>query len=120
MTYREFYVAVANSEVADEIKAFANEAVEKLDATNARRKAKREENGGMSKTAVANAELFKTVVLPVLTNEAQTAAQIGELCGLSSNKITAICKPFVEAGAVIKAEIKTSKGARKVYSLPQE
>ena len=110
MTYREFYVAVANSEVSDEIKAFANEAVEKLDATNAR----------MSKTAVANAELFKTVVLPVLTTEAQTAAQIGELCGLSSNKITAICKPFVEAGAVLKAEIKTSKGARKVYSLPQE
>ena len=37
MTNREFYTAIVNSDLSDEMKAFASEAIEKLDARNAKR-----------------------------------------------------------------------------------
>ena len=37
MTNREFYTAIVNSDLNDEMKAFATEAIEKLDARNAKR-----------------------------------------------------------------------------------
>ena len=37
MTNREFYTAIVNSDLNDEMKAFATDAIAKLDARNAKR-----------------------------------------------------------------------------------
>jgi predicted HTH transcriptional regulator len=115
MTNREFYTAIANANVSAELTAYAVAAIEKLDATNEKRKAKAAE--GVSKKAAENAPI-KAAILAALTNEAQTASQLGAIVGVSHNKVTPLVKQLVAEGIAESTEIKIpGKGTCKGYML---
>ena len=74
MTNREFYTAVANGTINEEIVAHATSAIEKMDAALANRKNK------PNKKALENAPIIESI-LGVLTTEPMTAAAVAEAVG---------------------------------------
>lgn len=115
MTNREFYTAIANANINEELTAYAVAAIEKLDATNEKRKAKAAE--GVSKKAEENAPI-KAAIRAALTNEAQTAPQIAAIVGVTHNKVTPLAKQLVAEGIAEQVEIKVpGKGTMKGYLL---
>ena len=114
MTNREFYTAIANANVSEEITAYAVAAIEKLDATNEKRKAKAAE--GATKKAEENAPI-KAAILGALTAEPQTSPAIAATLGLTHNKVTALARQLVAEGLAEVTEIKVpGKGSMKGYS----
>ena len=91
MTNREFFEAIINGTINDEIKAHAEEAIEKMDARNAKRA------NTPSKTAIANAPLIEGIK-ELLTNEPQTASVIGEKMEISTPKASALLRQIVANG----------------------
>jgi hypothetical protein len=113
MTNREFYTAITNGIINDEVKEFANSAIAKLDARNANRSAK------PTKTQQENAPI-KQALLDHLTatNGAFTEGELGEALGITHNKAGALARQLVAEGLAKVGEVKIPKvGKRKVYSL---
>ncbi len=115
MTNREFYTAISTGTINDEIKAFAVEAIEKLDARNANRSSK------PSKTQLENAPIKEALLTYLMNNEGQfTEGQLGEALEITHNKAGALARQLVAEGKVVSAEVKFPKvGTRKVYSLAE-
>ena len=115
MTNREFYTAIANANVSEEITAYAISAIEKLDATNEKRKAKAAE--GQTKKAEENAPI-KAAIFATLSAEPQTAPQIAAIVGVTHNKVTPLAKQLVAEGKAEQIDIKIpGKGSAKAYVL---
>jgi len=117
MTNREFYTAVINANINDELTEYATAEIEKLDATNAKRREKAAE-----KSAEKNAEKapIREALYNALTGEAQTATMLIEATGLDikPQSIPSLMKPFVEAGTVLKVDVKVKgKGTQRGYVL---
>lgn len=112
MTNRDFYTAIINGTLTDEVKEFATEAIAKLDARNANRSAK------PSKTQVENAPI-KQALLEFLSNGGQhTEGDLGTALGVTHNKAGALARQLVAEGLATSAEVKFPKvGKRKVYSI---
>lgn len=113
MTNREFYNAVANGTMNDEIKAFAEGAIVKMDERNARR------NSKPSKTSVEN-EPIKKNIMEFISNQNDfcIAGAIAEALKISTQKASALCRQLVEAGKLLEKEIKVPKqGKRKAYGI---
>ena len=108
MTNREFYTAVIADTQNDELKAFATEAIAKLDERNAKRASK------PSKTQVANEPIVKAIS-EVLTPEPMLASKIAELCKISTQKASALVKK-VEGVQSVDVKVK-GKGTQKGYFL---
>ena len=106
MTQREFYTAVIAETQNEELKAFATEAIAKLDARNAKRAST------PSKTQKENAPIIKAIA-KVLTNEPMLASEIAEKCGLKVQKASALAKQ-VEGVSVTDVKVK-GKGTQKGY-----
>lgn len=108
MTNREFYTAVIASVDNDELKAFATEAIAKLDERNAKRaskpSAKQKEN-----------EPIVKAISEVLTSEPMLASKIAELCEISTQKASALVKK-VEGVQSVDVKVK-GKGTQKGYFL---
>ena len=85
MTQRDFYNAVIATVDNDELKAFATDAIAKLDERNAKRASK------PSKTQIANEPIIKAIA-SVLTDEPMLASKIAELCEISTQKASALVK----------------------------
>ena len=115
MTNREFLTAIANMEnVAEDIKAYAEEKLAKLDATNEARKNK------PSKKAIENAPIMEQIVNEILTTEAQTAATVAEAAGITVQKASALLRQLVADGKATVADAKMpKKGTVKVYALAE-
>ena len=111
MTKREFLNAIIESEIAEELKAFATAEIEKMDMTNAKRKAK------PSKTAIQNAEIGQHIVEEILTKEPQSTAEIAEKAGISVQKAAAILNHLVEEEKISKGKMKGTKGKINSYCL---
>lgn len=113
MTQREFLTAVANAEVATEIKEYAAAAIVKMDEKNANRKPtkKQIENEG-----VANA------ILEFLADKEPTVgADIAAALDITTQKATGLCGQLVKAGKLVKSEVKLPKvGARVAYAIAKE
>lgn len=111
MTNREFYNAIINSNVSNELKNHAQCEIEKLDARNEKRAS------SPSKTAIANAPLIEKIrEFLEKSNEPMCAAEIGKALELTSNKVAAIIYS-------LDVEITTKKyDKRKVraYALKKE
>lgn len=110
MTKREFYVAITNGEMNEEIMEQASHYLEKLDAELEKRRntrtKKQEEN-----------ELLKNDIVEKLTAEPQTATVIGELFEISTQKASALLRQLVDDGRAIKEDVKISgKGTQKAYT----
>lgn len=109
MTKREFYVAIANGEMNDEVKATAAEYIAKMDEANEKRK------NTLSKKQEEN-EAIKTEILGHLDTEAKTATTIGELMGVSTQKASALLRQLVNDGKATATEVKIpKKGTQKAY-----
>ena len=108
MTNRDFYNAVINANINEEMTSFATEAIAKLDERNAKRASK------PSKTQIANEPIIKAIA-EVLTDEPMLASKIAELCGISVNKASALAKK-VEGVKVVDVKVK-GKGTQKGYFL---
>ncbi len=108
MTNREFYTAVIASVDNEELKAFATDAIAKLDERNAKRaskpSAKQKEN-----------EPIVKAISEVLTSEPMLASKIAELCEISTQKASALVKK-VEGVQSVDVKVK-GKGTQKGYFL---
>ena len=111
MTNREFFTAIVNSEVSDELKAFATEAIEKLDARNAKRASK------PSKKSLEN-EPIKASIKDFLESGSHLASEIASSLEISVNKASALCRQMVADGVLTVEDVKVKgKGTQKSYSL---
>ena len=113
MTNREFYTAIANGTINEEIVAHATSAIEKMDAALANRKNK------PNKKALENAPVIESI-LGVLTTEPMTAAAVGEAVGISTQKASALLRQIVTNGDATSTEMKVpGKGTCKAYALAE-
>lgn len=115
MTNREFYNAIIALDVNDEIKDFAQSAIAKMDARNAKRTSK------PSKRTVEN-EPVKEAILKVLAEgNPMTASDIGKTLEITTQKASGLCVRMVKDGLIGVEEVKIPKvGVRKVYGLVKE
>ena len=87
MTNREFFNAIINSEVSADLKAHAQNEIDKLDARNAKRASQ------PSKTQVANAPLIEAVREYLAgATEPMCSAEIASALEMTSNKVAALLK----------------------------
>ena len=111
MTNREFYTAVIASVDNDELKAFATDAIEKLDARNAKRASK------PSKKSLEN-EPIKASIREFLADGSHLASEIAKGLDLSVSKVSALCRQMVGDGLLTVEDVKVKgKGTQKSYSL---
>lgn len=111
MTNREFFEAIVNGTINDEIKTHAQEAIEKLDARNAKRA------NTPSKTAIANAPIIEEIK-GILTDTPQTASEIAAKIDISVQKASALCRQIVTNGDALVTDVKVpKKGKQKGYYL---
>ena len=109
MTKRDFYVALTNGTMNDEIKAFAAEQIVKMDNTNLARRNK------LSKKQLEN-EGVKGEILTHLGAEAKTATIVGEEMEISTQKASALLRQLVAEGKASVIDVKvTGKGIQKGY-----
>jgi predicted HTH transcriptional regulator len=110
MTNREFFTAIANTEnLSAELKAFATEQIEKLDARNGKRRET------LTKEQKANEEL-KVVILNTIGIGSLTASEVATACGISTQKASALCRLLVNDGKLNAHDVKVKgKGSVKVY-----
>ena len=116
MTNREFYTAISEGKLTDEIKEFAVASLEKLDARNATR------NSKPSKTQLENAPIKEALLKYLSENDGQfTEGDLGAALDITHNKAGALARQLVAEGKVTSAEVKLPKvGKRKVYSIVME
>ena len=108
MTQRDFYTAVINANLSEDMSTFASEAIAKLDARNAKRASTK------SKTQIANEPIIEAIS-KVLTDEPMLASKIAELCEISTQKASALVKK-VEGVQSVDVKVK-GKGTQKGYFL---
>lgn len=120
MTQREFYEAVVNANVSEELTAFATEGIAKLDKTNEARKEKTAEKAAAKEAEKAP---IREAIFAVITTEGKTASTLIEEAGvdIKPQAIPSLVKPLIEAGKVIKTDIKVKgKGTVRGYAKPEE
>lgn len=111
MTKREFLNAIVEAEIAEELKAFAANEIEKMDMANEKRKAK------PSKTAIQSAEIGQHIMEEILTKEPQSTSEIAEKAGISTQKAASIMNRLAEEGKISKGKMKGIKGKINSYCL---
>lgn len=110
MTNREFYVAVANGTINDEIIAKANDLLIKHDASNEKRKS----SESKEKKEVSDR---RNIVLSLLSAEPTTAEVIADQSGLSVGQVRSALTALVKADLAVKTEVKSGKSRKMNYSL---
>ena len=116
MTIREFYTAISNGEMNDELMAKATELIEKMNETNAKRAQKVLEKKQAAEDEKAP---IRKALLDVMGDEGMTAAQLIEAAGLDIKvaSVPSLLKPFVLDGTVEKVDVKVEgkKSAQRGY-----
>lgn len=111
MTNREFYNAILNADVAQDIKDFAQGEIAKLDARNDKRK------NTQTKAQKENEGIMASI-LDHLAKGSDVASGIATALGVSTQKASALCKLLVNEGKVAVADVKVkNKGTVKQYTL---
>jgi hypothetical protein len=115
MTNREFYTAIiANPNVAQDIKDFAQAEIDKLDARNDKRK------NTQTKAQKENEGVMTAIVRHLTANGADVASGIGTALGISTQKASALCKLLVDGGQLTVADVKVKgKGTVKQYTVAE-
>lgn len=107
MTNREFYTAISNGEMNDELMAKATELIEKMNETNAKRAQKVLEKKQAAEDEKAP---IREALLNAMNEEGMTAAQLIEAAGLTDEvkvaSVPSLLKPFVLDGTVEKVDVK--------------
>lgn len=112
MTNREFYKAVIEAKINDELTAHAEKEIEKLDARNEKR------STTMSKKQRENVEIKKSILAVLSVDKVKTANEVGVECGISTNKASALLHQLVLDKVAIGTDVKVpKKGKVKGYAL---
>ena len=115
MTKREFYTAIKNGEIDEQVKLFASEELEKMDAVNEKRR------NTLSKKAKENEPLLQQITDEILTEEPKTATDVAAVLEVSVQKASGLLRRLVEDGKAAKVDVKIKgKGTQKGYTLPME
>lgn len=118
MTNREFYTAVSNGEMNDELMAKAAELLEKMNEANAKRAQKVLEKKQAAEDEKAP---IREALLNAMNEEGMTASQLIEAAGLTDEvkiaSVPSLLKPFVLDGTVEKVDVKVEgkKGPQRGY-----
>lgn len=121
MTQREFYTAVIEANVSEELVAFATDAIAKLDKTNETRKVKTAEKAAAKEAE--KAPIREAIYAVITTGEGKTASDLIAEAGVDvkPQSIPSLLKPLVDEGKVIKTDIKVKgKGTVRGYARPEE
>ena len=115
MTNREFYTAIiANPNVAQDYKDFAQAEIDKLDARNDKRK------NTQTKSQKENEGIMTAILDHLTANGSDVASSIGTALGISTQKASALCKLLVDGGKLTVAEVKVKgKSTVKQYSIAE-
>lgn len=117
MTSREFFSAVIEGNITDEIKDFAKSQIEKLDSKNAKRKTTD------SKTQKENKAIKESLLAIMEKDKVYTASEVAgmEIEGITSTqKASALLRQLVEEGKLVSEEVKVKgKGKVKGYKLAE-
>lgn len=112
MIKREFFNAIINGEITDEVIAMAKEEIEKLDARNEKRR------NTMTKEQTANEGVKAQIVEFIGDKKAVVASEIAQGVGVSTQKVSALCKQLVDEGKLTVADVKVKgKGSVKGYTI---
>lgn len=115
MTKREFYTAIMNGEIDEQVKLFASTELEKLDAANEKRR------NTLSKKAQENLPLLQQITDEILTDEPKTATDVAAVLEVSVQKASGLLRRLVEEGKAVKVDVKIKgKGTQKGYILPMD
>lgn len=115
MTTREFLNTIIEGNFNDELTAFAQAEIEKLDHTNEVRRAKMAEK---SVAKQAEKAPLRDAIYAVITDEPKTATMLIEEAGLElkPQSIPSLLKTLVENGSVTKVDVKIKgKGTQRGY-----
>lgn len=118
MTNREFYTAISNGEMNDELMAKATELIEKMNEANAKRAQKVLEKKQAAEDEKAP---IREALLNAMGDEAMTASQLIEAASLTNEvkvaSVPSLLKPFVLDGTVEKVDVKVEgkKSAQRGY-----
>lgn len=111
MTIREFYQAVIEANINDELTTKATELTAALDARNEKRK------GMETKEKKETAERRAAVLAFLKEHEgAFTRDQIAFKIDMDPAKVSGACKGLIDAGLVEKSEVKVEKARKVAYS----
>lgn len=111
MTNREFYSQLISLDIAQDLKDFAKNEIEKLNARNDKRK------NTPSKTQIEN-EPLKASIIGAIGDGSMVASEIASALGISTQKASALCKLLVEENRLSVEDIKVpKKGTLKSYSV---
>lgn len=105
MTNKEFYQAVVNANINDELTTFAKQAIEKLDEKNRKKREK------VSPEQAKNEDI-KEQILNEMTENAQrvyTARELADEYQTSTQHISALMTQLFNAGKVNRFDVKDSK-----------
>ena len=112
MTTREYFNAVLNANISDEMNEASVEFLSKLDSRNEKRKSV------VTKDKAEAASRRDMVLAFLRENEGSfTRDQIAEAIGITANQVTGACKTLVDGGLVTKTEIKVEKSRKVAYAL---
>lgn len=117
MTNREFYTKVAATTEDAEVKAFAENAIAKMDERNEKRKTT------MSPTQVENEALKEKFIAFLAENGQKSAAEVASavLDNPSTSKASSLLSQLCKEGAVDSVEVRVKgKGKHKEYFIPTE
>lgn len=112
MTKREFFEAVIANVEVEELKAFAESEIEKMNVRNANR-AKRP-----SKKAVENEPIKAKIADFLAEKEPTIASVIAHELELKVQKVSALCRQMVADETLTVTDVKVKgKGTQKAYSI---
>lgn len=121
MTKREFFVAVSEGKMTEEMQSFAAESLAKMDAQLEARKGKVSEKEQAKRDA--NVALATRVAQEVLGAEAKTATDVAaaltEMLGeeVKVQKASSLCRKAVELELAVQTDVKIpKKGSQKAYT----
>ena len=111
MTTREFYTAVVEANINEELSTKAQELIAALDAKNEKRKTTETKE---QKEAAARRELVRNFFLSH-PDTPFTRDSIAEELSISAGQVSAAAKILVADGIITKAEAKVGKAKKVVY-----
>lgn len=113
MTRRDFFKAIIEANMNDEINEFARDALAQMDKTNEKRRATMAEKA--VEKAAEKAPLREAIVA-CLTDEPKTATMLIAEAGveMKPQAIPSLLKGLVEDGTVVKGEVKIKGKGKQV------
>lgn len=116
MTNREFYDAIINGKIDNDVIDFAKNAKAKIDKTNEIRREKTIEKNNAK-------EPIREALFACITAEPKTATMLIAEAGLEikPQSVPSLMKSYIEGGKIEKVDVKVSgKGKQKGYQLVSE